>query len=408
MSYRSMEEGQETDRRTALKGIGACTALAGGALLGLPPAYGEEDKKATEPVAPPAVETNIGDFMKVPKAKGAIPGPCPGRVVEVKDDTALKDDKIDGAVVGRMLEEGITKLTGKSMKESFELLFKPEDVVGLKVNPVGPPLINTHRELTEAVIRWLVDSGLPKKNIIIWDRFEGMLHRAGYTQEDFPGIGIEALQIIDEEGNAWKDGQGRHVSEDRFDREAFYYAKGVLGKGVRGYKDDEFYLNQHVFNGEYSYFGNLVTKKLTKIVNLAAFKNTGAGISMALKNLGYAAICNTGRLHQPLFFRVCTEVTAAPWVRDKLALNITDALRGQYDGGPALNSQFVYDKRTLFFATDPFALDMTCHLDLMQKRKAEKVQVSGDPRYTDYLHQGERLGLGIANPEKIEHIRVGV
>ena len=37
----------------------------------------------------------------------------------------------------------------------------------------------------------------------------------------------------------------------------------IVGKGVRGYPSDEFYLNQHVFNGEYSYFGKLVTKKLT-------------------------------------------------------------------------------------------------------------------------------------------------
>jgi len=28
------------------------------------------------------------------------------------------------------------------------------------------------------------------------------------------------------------------------------------------------YLNQHVFNGKHSYFGKLLTKKLTKIVNL--------------------------------------------------------------------------------------------------------------------------------------------
>ena len=101
-----------------------------------------------------------------------------------------------------------------------------------------------------------------------------------------------------------------------------------MGKGVKGYKDDEFYLNQHVYNGEYSYFGKLVTKQLTKIVNLAAYKNTGAGISMATKNMGYGSLCNTGRLHAPLFFNVCTEVLAAPVVREKLVLNVTEAHPG--------------------------------------------------------------------------------
>ncbi len=66
--------------------------------------------------------------------------------------------------------------------------------------------------------------------------------------------------------------------------------RGVVGEDVRGYKDDEFYLNQHVFNGEYSYFGKLLTQGVTKIINLAAYKNTGNGISMATKNLGYGSL----------------------------------------------------------------------------------------------------------------------
>jgi cytochrome c1 len=40
---------------------------------------------------------------------------------------------------------------------------------------------------------------------------------------------------------------------------------------VEGPKDLP-YLNQHVFNGKYSYFGKLLTRKLTKIVNLPALR----------------------------------------------------------------------------------------------------------------------------------------
>jgi hypothetical protein len=233
-----------------------------------------------------------------------------------------------------------------------------------------------------------------------------MLADAGFTAENFPGVRIEAMQTMDEEGDRWRTADGRHVSEGNFDREAFYLAKGVVGKGVRGYKDDEFYLNQHVFNGEYSYFGTLVTRQLTKIVNLPVLKNTGNGISVATKNLGYAAVCNTGRLHVPLFFDVCTEVLAAPWVRDKLVLNIADGLRAQYDGGPDKNAQFVYPHNSLYLATDPFALDMVCHQHIVAKRKEMKVTVNEHPRYTEYLRYAERLGLGVADPAKIEHVTV--
>jgi hypothetical protein len=233
-----------------------------------------------------------------------------------------------------------------------------------------------------------------------------MLKDAGFTPERFPGIGIEGLQTMDEKGNNWRDKDGNHLSINNFDRQVYYLVKGVVGKNVAGYPNDEFYLNQHVFNGEYSYFGKLITQKLTKIVNLAAYKNTGNAISMACKNIGYGSICNSGRLHAPLSLNVCTEVMAAPVIRDKLVLNITDGIRGQYEGGPDKNAQFVYANSSLYFATDPFALDMICHRELVAKRKEVGIQVNENPRFTEYLHNAEKLGLGVANPEKIKLVQV--
>jgi hypothetical protein len=396
--YTSVNINPDMNRREFVKAAAACSAAAGSLVLGVP-AFGQETK------APP-VETNIGDFMKVPKTKYSLPGPFPGRVVKVTDPRSLQAEKIDPRVVAEMFEKGVTSLTGKNMAESFRLLFKKDDIVGLKVNPVGPPLIHTKPELVEAAIDWLVKNGISRPNVVIWDRFDYMLTDAGFTAQRFPGVRIEGLQTMDESGNRWRDNDGNHVSINNFDQKVFYYAKGVVGKNVRGYKDDEFYLNQHVFNGEYSYFGKLLTQNLTKIVNLAAYKNTGSGISMATKNLGFGSICNAGRLHAPLFFKVCTEVLAAPVIRDKLVLNVTDGIRGQYDGGPDKNAQFVYPNHSLYFATDPFALDMTCHNELMAKRKEMATQVNENPRFTDYLHYAEQLGLGIADVKKIQVIAV--
>jgi len=399
--YQPMPTSTDVTRREFVR-LGAATAAAGGIVLGVPSFTGAQDR-----TPPPAPETNIHDFMKVPKGRHALPGPYPGRVVEVKDPRSLVDDRIDAKVVAEMLERGVRTLTGKDMKASFALFFEPGDVIGLKVNPVGPPLINTHVELTQAVVSWLVENQVAPDRIVIWDRFDYMLKDAGYTPDRFPkGVRIEGLQTMDETGNTWKDASGNHVSLDRFDRDVYYFAKGIVGKGVKGYKDDEFYLNQHVFNGEYSYFGKLLTKQLTKIVNLAAYKNTGAGISMATKNIGYGSLCNTGRLHAPLFFNVCTEVLAAPVVREKLVLNVTEAIRAQYDGGPDKNAQFVYANHALLFATDPFALDMICHRQLVAKRKEMGIAVNENPRFTDYLYYAERLGLGVANPDKIQYVKV--
>lgn len=396
--YASIRSDAGVDRRGFLKVVTAASvAVSGGVVvLGRP-----ADEPPQAPPKPPAeVETNIQEFMKVPKGPHAIPGPFPGLVARVHDPDILKGTRVAPKAAAKMVERGITALTGRGLRESFDLFFAKDDVVGIKVNPVGAPLINVRPEVVEALVAWLVKGGLPRKNIVIWDRFDDMLKEAGFTPERFPGVRVAALQTMTEDGKPWKDAQGNHVSAANFDQEAYYFAKGVLGRGVPGYDNDDAYQNQHVFAGEYSYFGKLLTREVTKIINVAAFKNTGNGISMATKNLGYGAICNTGRLHQPLFFRVCTEVLAAPWVRDKLVLNVTDGIRGQYDGGPMGNAQYVYPHRTLYFATDPFALDAVCHDIMVAKRKAMKVKVNEHPKFTDYLRYAEKLGLGVADPAK--------
>jgi hypothetical protein len=398
--YTSIELRPGMGRRDFVRSAAITASLTGGMVLGVP-VFGQ----GQEP--PPEPETNLPDFMKVPRTRHSLPGPFPGKVIEVKDHAALIGEKFDRVVVQRMVEQGVTNLTGRDMKESFKLFFDTRDVVGIKVNPVGPPLINTRHEVVESVIAWLAENGLPMGNVVIWDRFDYMLKDAGFTPERYPGVQIEGLQTMDEEGSNWRDPSGNHLSVKNFDQQVYYFAKGIEGKNVSGYKDDEFYLNQHVFNGEYSFFGKLVTRKLTKIINIAVFKNTGNGVSMATKNLGYGAICNTGRLHTPLFFKVCTEVLAAPVIRDRLVLNITDGLRGQYNDGPMLNAQFVFPHHSLYFATDPFAMDMVCHQQMVAKRKEAGIKVNEHPRYTDYLRYAEKLGLGVTDPARMVYRKIG-
>ncbi len=395
-TYHPMSDRFPVDRREFIR-LGACSAAASRLVLG-GLAFGDQ--------APlPEVQTNIGDFMKVPKTRFSLPGPFPGKVVKITDARALVADKFDGSAIAGMVKKGITTLTGKDMKASFGMFFDRKDVVGLKVNPVGAPLINTRLEVIDAVIAWLTDNGVPPSNIVIWDRFDYMLKDAGITAQRFPGVGIEGLQTMDENGNNWRDKDGNHLSVNNFDRSVYYYAKGALWQSDKNQKDEAGYLNQHVFNGEYSYFGKLLTQKLTKIINLAAYKNTGQAISMATKNIGYGSLCNTGRLHASMSLKLNAEVHAAPVIRDKLVLNVTDGLRGQYDGGPDKNAQFVYPNRSLYFATDPFALDMICHNELKEKRRAAGGTVNDNPRFTEYLTYGEKLGLGIADVSKITVIR---
>lgn len=394
--YRSLPSSFSVSRRGFLQAGGAVGA---GLLLGNPSAWADR-----KDAAPARTKTNIDEALAVPRTGTSLPGPFPGRVVEVTDAGATFEDKPVPEAVDAMFRRGIGALTGKSDEESFRLLFRENDVIGIKVNPVGAGLISTRLEVVDSIVAWLERGGVPRSRIVIWDRFESMLREAGYTEERYPGIRIEGLQTMDDaaasgesdDDSRWLRADGRHVSADNFDPDVFYWAD------VEAPAEDKQYLNQHVFNDKHSYFGKLVTRELTKIINVPVFKNTGNGISMATKNIGYGAICNTGRLHQPLFFDVCTEVCAFPAVRDKMVLTVNDGLRGQYDGGPMPNAAAVYTCNTLFLATDAFALDSACHDRMVERRKRAGVNVNEHPKYTEYLRYGERIGLGIADPARIE------
>jgi hypothetical protein len=398
--YQSMNSRFEVNRRDFLK----TSAVVGtGMVLGTPVLVAQD----SEEEAPKKPNTNIDKALEVPRTNSSLPGPFPGRVVQITNGAAMKDSKPVGSVVTGMFGKGLERLSGKSAEETFAMLFTKEDVVGIKVNPVGPGLIATNHEVVNAIIVWLEQSGMPRENIVIWDRFDTMLTDAGFTPERYPGISLVGLQTMDEaaamgeseDNSKWLTADGHHVSLDQFDKKVYYWADVEAPR-------DKTYLNQHVTNDKNSYFGKLITQRLTKIINVPVLKNTGNGISVATKNIGYGAVCNTGRLHRPLFFDVCTEVLAFPCIRDKMVLNVVDGLRAQYDGGPMPAADFGYEYNSLFFATDPFAVDMVCHNLLVEKRKAMEIEVNEHPMFSEYLHYGERLGLGVVDPEKLEHIRI--
>jgi hypothetical protein len=386
------------DRRKFL-GIASGVGVAAGikAVFGVESAFAQQ-----APQTPPEpVKTNFDTVKDIPRTKYSLPGLFPGKVVEVENGKCWKGDSADTAVVREMVERGMKELTGKDGADAWKLFVEPSDIVGIKVNPAGEKILSPRYELVDVVIENLVKAGVPKKNIIIWDRFSDMLDSAGYTKERYPDVEIAGLQIMDESIKAGqKVVDGQHVSKDNFDMDVYYWAD------VDGPEDIE-YLKQHVFIKKYSYFGKLITKRLTKIINLSVLKNSGNGISQATKNIAYGVIANTGRLHKPLGYAINTEVLAFPSVRDKLVLNILDGIKGQYEGGPMANAKYVYVANKLYFATDPFAQDYVGFQEILNKRKTDPtIKINDSPRNTEYLRAAQKAGLGITDPDKIDHKKI--
>ena len=170
---------------------------------------------------------------------------------------------------------------------------------------------------------------------------------------------------------------------------------------MKGYPNDEFYLNQHVFADEY-FYGKLLTKKLTKIINLAAYKNTGQASRSPRRTWAMVPVQHGAARTAVLQGERRGDGGAV--VRDKLVLNVTDGLRGQYDGGPEKNAQFVYPNDSLYFATHPSAL--TCHQRTGGQAQGDGSQGEREPAVHRYLYYAEQLGLGVVDAKKMQIVAV--
>lgn len=383
-------ENQSTGRRNFFRLL---TAGSAGFLLSpvvtAVPVQAEEDQLPVKPA------TNIQEALKYPRNANSMPGLFPGRVTQVNHSGCIKDKVIQQKAVDEMLEALMLDLTGKrTIKKAWRKFVSPDDIVGLKVNPVAGKLLMTSHELVKAVIAQLEKAGIPRENIVIWDRREMELHETGFLPENYPGIKITGTEQKDARGSFF-DQNGKLYGESMIDKEWSYWAD------VEG-TYDEYTMPYMVNGGKDSYFSKICTKQVTKIINLPILKNAGSSVTLCLKNLAFGAISNTGRLHAKLWHDTIAEVCAFPPLRDKVVLNIVDGLTGCYNGGPAANPQFICQYNLLLAGTDAVAVDRIGLNIVSAKRIEMKLQKEENAGASQFLKRAEELGLGIGDNNRIK------
>lgn len=338
--------------------------------------------------------TNIEDALKYPRTEQSLPGKYPGQVVQVNHPNCVVDNQPNEKAAYQMLEKAMLELTGADTLNAAWLQFVgPDDRIGLKVNPVAGKLLTTSHAVVKSIVKQLEDAGIPRENLIIWDRRLMQLHDTGFDEENYPGIAIEGTEQQDKDGG-FHDADGVLYGAKMIDKEWYYYAE------VEG-EYDEATLPYMVNGGKYSYFTKICTQQVDKIINVPILKNAGATATLCLKNLAYGSISNTGRLHQKLWSETCAQVCAFPPIRDKVVLNIVDGLKGCYNGGPGANPQFICNYNTLMVGSDPVAIDRIGHDIIVNKRIEEGVQEEDNPRYRRFIEMAQDLELGVGDIEKI-------
>ena len=380
---------KNVNRRHFFKLLATGGLAASFAPLTLKNTYSQEGKQEGKPA------TNIKDALAYPRNENSLPGKFPGKVVHIHDEKSAIDDVINEEVVYEMIKTGMITLTGKkSLKKAWRMFVGPDDIIGLKVNPVAGKLLSTSLEVTSVIIKQLEESGIPRKNLVIWDRREFQLEEVGYTSENFPGINITGTEQKDKEGSFY-DADGELYGKKMIDMDWYYFAD------VEG-EYDSHTLPYMVNEGKYSYFSKICTKDVDKIINIPILKNAGGSVTLALKNIAYGAVSNTSRLHKDLWSETCAEVPAFPPLRDKVVLNIIDGIKGCFNGGPGANPQFFTWYKDILIATDPVAVDRIGYEIVIKKRIEKKIQKKENPKGRQFLEMAKDLKLGECDLEKID------
>jgi len=339
-----------------------------------------------------------------PAATPGMPGPFPGRVVKVKSDKCVDTttNTANDQVVREMMAQGMRALTGAATTaDAWRRFFTPSDVVGIKVNCGGYPNCISAYEIVAETVRQLTTLGVPVSQIYIYERFQNQMDECNYAAHVPEGV--------------------QTVAAERANRNA----------DNSGY-DPETYLEANLFGEEdtRSSMMRLVSKRLTKIINIPNIKDHGAsGATGCLKNIAYGSFSNVARTHQRgkthTYSFIGTLASMEP-IRSRTVLQIMDGIRGVWHGGPfARTTKYLFYPKQIMFATDPVAIDRLL-LDIVDNERKAHGAISiwdrnpaslkmddsrardADPnvniiiREPGHVEYAASLGLGVADLSQIK------
>jgi len=234
------------------------------------------------------------------------------------------------------------------------------DVVGIKVNTIAGRKLSPHPELVLLIAGWLQEAGVPARNILIWDRTDQELVKAGFTLNR-------------------------------------------SGSGVRIFGTNEDYdWKPREWGPNGSCFSKALVSEMTALINVGVLKDHElAGVAGGMKNW-YGAIQNPNKCHEDGCHPYVAHLAAYPLIRDKLRLTVIDGITAQCNAGPAYSPRWAWPWQGLLASTDPVALDTVAMKVIEDRRKELNLpSLADEKRAPKWLAEAGKLGLGEADPTRI-------
>jgi uncharacterized protein (DUF362 family) len=310
------------------------------------------------------------------------------RVLVAHAADATESFKADAVAVQRLVDRAVVGFTReRNVAAAWRKVVATNDVVGIKVFSAPGPSVGTRPEVVQAIVNGLLAAGLPKSNIVIWDRQLSLLRRAGF-QEVAESLGVRLAGAL----------------EAGWDAEVFYESP-LIGSPVFG--DLEFGRKGEVV-GRRSHATRLLTKELTKVINVAPLLNHHtAGVCGNLYSLAMACADNTLRFEGDAakLAEAIPDLYNLPHVGERVALNVVDALICQFEGQltPRLHNSVALNQVRV--STDPVALDRLSLDEIHSHRQRLSLVASGYTNALPVYRNAALLELGVFTPPSI-HIEV--
>jgi hypothetical protein len=314
----------------------------------------------------------------------ASPTNYTSRVVIAQGDDLLEAYLPDDMRVAAIVNLGLLQLTHTTnLVTAWRTLVTTNDTVGIKVFCKPGPYCGTRPAVVAAIVQGLIQAGLAPANIVIWDKDVNDLRAAGYTTLGRE-LGVRVAGAV----------------EAGYDPQTYYLPDTpIIGMLVWG--DLEFgQTNREA--GRRSFVTKLVTRQMTKIISVAPLINeNSAGVCGQFFSLSLGSVDNTRRFEGDTdrLSVALPEIMALPAIGDHVVLNVTDALLGQYQGGPAGYLQYATVLNQIWLSHDPVALDVLSLKELA--REAKMFGTLPVPSESEIYTNASLLELGANDPARI-------
>lgn len=250
-------------------------------------------------------------------------------------------------------DEAWKRITGKSRR------------IGIKVDGRAGKEIATQSVLVDAIATRLENADIRPEHIVIWDATEAGLNACGFTVNTRPGT----VQCLSSDTAGYEETP-----------ESWGTARVRLSK--------------------------ILTRECDMVIEVPTLKDDSrSGIGFAMENM-YGVVERPQELEALGCCPGLADLNCIPTIREKVRFTVGDALRGVYDGGPAVNFDRLWHPDTLIVGADCVAVDQVAW-QMIDQRRTEAglktlaaagraplyLEVAADPEHALGNNQTARIDL---------------